>query len=126
MNNALVPPEIDAHNLKPGQIVFVLGESIKLTATIVFIIIGALAFGHWITSAGIAEALVQYVKGLDLKALQFLLFINILMLGLVFFMGIEHPPALNDLTPIGTWRKVLGYVALALFFLLITPDPFGF
>jgi membrane-associated protease RseP (regulator of RpoE activity) len=50
----------------------------------------------------------------------------ILMLGLVFFMGIEHPPALNDLTPIGRWRWLLGLIALALFLLLITPDPFSF
>jgi membrane-associated protease RseP (regulator of RpoE activity) len=50
----------------------------------------------------------------------------ILMLGLVFMMGIEHPPALNDLTPVGAGRRLLGLLALGLFFLLITPDPFGF
>jgi membrane-associated protease RseP (regulator of RpoE activity) len=48
-----------------------------------------------------------------------------LMLGLVFMMGIEHPPALNDLTQLGLWRRVLGLLALGLFFLLITPDPFS-
>ncbi len=47
------------------------------------------------------------------------------MLALVFFMGIDHPPALNDLTPIGTARKVLGIIALLLFLTLVTIAPFG-
>ena len=74
--------------VKGVEIVGVLAESIKLTATIVFIIVGALAFGHWITSAGVAEELVDYVKSLDLKAWQFLLFINILMLFLGMFLEV--------------------------------------
>jgi C4-dicarboxylate transporter DctM subunit len=71
-----------------GAIIDTLAESMKLTATIVFIIFGALAFGHWITSAGIAEMLVNYVKSLNLKAWQFLLFINILMLILGMFLEV--------------------------------------
>jgi C4-dicarboxylate transporter DctM subunit len=85
---AIIEGVLVYRGVRPGQIVFVLAESIKLTATIVFIIIGALAFGHWITSAGVAEALVQYVKSLDLKAWQFLLFINIMMLGLGMFLEV--------------------------------------
>lgn len=74
--------------VKYRDIVPVLAESVKLTASIVFIIVGALAFGHWITSAGIAEQLVQYVKSLDLKAWQFLLFINVVMLILGMFLEV--------------------------------------
>ncbi len=74
--------------VKPSEIVDVLAESVKLTTTIVFIIIGALAFGHWITSAGIAEKLVTFVKSMDLKAWQFLLFINIVMLFLGMFLEV--------------------------------------
>jgi C4-dicarboxylate transporter DctM subunit len=74
--------------IKPGEIIETLAESMKLTATIVFIIIGALAFGHWITSAGIAEALVSYVKSLNLSAWQFLLFINVVMLILGMFLEV--------------------------------------
>jgi membrane-associated protease RseP (regulator of RpoE activity) len=48
----------------------------------------------------------------------------ILMLSLVFLLGIEHPPALNDLTPIGTPRRVLGLLTLLLFPLLFTINPF--
>jgi len=74
--------------VKPGEIIDTLAESIKLTASIVFIIIGALAFGHWITSAGVAEALVSYVKSLNLSQWQFLLFINIMMLILGMFLEV--------------------------------------
>jgi Zn-dependent protease len=48
----------------------------------------------------------------------------VLMLGLVFFLGIEHPPALDDLTPLDTPRRVLGILTLLLFLTLITIDPF--
>jgi membrane-associated protease RseP (regulator of RpoE activity) len=49
----------------------------------------------------------------------------LLMLILVFMMGIEHPPALDDLTPIGTPRKVLGIATLIMFLTLITLNPFS-
>lgn len=49
----------------------------------------------------------------------------VIMLFLVFMMGIEHPPALNDLTPIGRPRQILGVFTLFLFLTLITLSPFG-
>ena len=74
--------------VRANEIVGTLAESVKLTASIVFIIIGALAFGHWITSAGIADQLVQYVKHLNLQPWQFLLFINVVMLVLGMFLEV--------------------------------------
>lgn len=47
----------------------------------------------------------------------------IVMLLLVLFMGLDHPPALDDLTPIGLPRQILGWATLILFFLLFTPVP---
>lgn len=47
----------------------------------------------------------------------------VVMMLLVLFMGLDHPPALNDLTPIGTPRRILGILTLILFFLLFTPVP---
>jgi len=47
----------------------------------------------------------------------------IVMLGLVFLMGLEHPPALNDLTPLDWRRRALGLATLLLFFALVTPEP---
>ena len=74
--------------VKIGEVVDTFAESIKLTSSIVFIIIGALAFGHWITSAGVAEMLVKYVKSLNLASWQFLLFINVLLLVLGMFLEV--------------------------------------
>lgn len=71
-----------------AQVVETLAESIKVTASIVFIIFTALSFGHWITSSGIAEQLVQYVKSLNLRPWQFLLFINVVMLILGMFLEV--------------------------------------
>lgn len=49
----------------------------------------------------------------------------LVMLVLVFLMGIGHPPALNDLTPIGGGRKVLGAVTFLLLLTLFTLRPFN-
>ncbi len=85
---AIIEGTVMYRGVKPNEIIETLAESIKLTASIVFIIFGALAFGHWITSAGIAEILVNYVKSLNLAAWQFLLFINVLMLILGMFLEV--------------------------------------
>jgi len=66
----------------------VMAESIKMTASIVFIIMGALAFGHWITGAGIADALVNFIVEQELAAWQFLLIMNLLMLVLGMFLEV--------------------------------------
>jgi C4-dicarboxylate transporter DctM subunit len=85
---AIVQGLLIYRGVRAGEIVGTLSESVKLTASIVFIIIGALAFGHWITSAGVADQLVKYVKEAELQAWQFLLFINVVMLILGMFLEV--------------------------------------
>ena len=85
---AMIQGLVIYRGVRAGEIVSTLAESVKLTASIVFIIVGALAFGHWITSAGVADQLVRYVKELNLQAWQFLLFINIVMLVLGMFLEV--------------------------------------
>lgn len=85
---AIIEGTLVYRGVKPGEIIESLAESIKLTASIVFIIFGPLAFGHWITSAGVAEKLVSYVRSLNLASWQFLLFINVLMLILGMFLEV--------------------------------------
>ena len=90
-----------------GEVLGIIAESIKLTAAIVFIILGALAFGHWITSSGIAEKLVNFVTSNNLSSWQFLLLINVLMLALGMFLEvfavilIVVPLVLPLLAPLG-------------------------
>ncbi len=90
-----------------SEVFGIMAESMKLTAAIIFIILGALAFGHWITDAGIADQLVQFVVSNDLSRWQFLLLINIMMLALGMFleviavMLITVPLVLPLLEPLG-------------------------
>ncbi len=66
-----------------------------------------------------------------------LVFLGLLLMGLFWtgwlFWGffilivgrLQHPPPLNDITPLDTKRKLLGVLAFGLLFLLGTPRPFG-
>ncbi|MGA1864132.1 MAG: site-2 protease family protein [bacterium] len=42
----------------------------------------------------------------------------------VFFIGLGHPPPVNDIEPIGTKRRILGILCLVLFVLTCIPRPF--
>lgn len=46
-----------------------------------------------------------------------------LMLALVVFFGIHHPPTANDRVALGRWRTVLGWVSLAIPIFCLTPFP---
>lgn len=50
----------------------------------------------------------------------------IVMLALLLWMGIHHPPTENDEAPLGTTRVVLGWITLAFMPLGFTPVPFSF
>ena len=43
---------------------------------------------------------------------------------LFFVIGRKHPPTMDDYRPLDTPRKVIGWVALILFVLTFTPNPF--
>jgi Zn-dependent protease len=44
--------------------------------------------------------------------------------GLGALMGPRHPPPLNNVTPLDRKRKILGWIMVAIFILVITPVPF--
>ncbi|RLF32291.1 MAG: site-2 protease family protein, partial [Thermoplasmata archaeon] len=46
-----------------------------------------------------------------------------LLLLLVFLIGTQHPPPLNEYMPLDTRRKLLAVVALIIFILSFTPSP---
>jgi len=73
---------------KITDVLGILADGIRTTASIVFIIAGALVFGHWITGSGIPRVLVNFVTEQNLAAWQFLLFINLLMLFLGMFLEV--------------------------------------
>ena len=43
----------------------------------------------------------------------------------VLFGGLHHPPPLNDITGVDRPRQIAGVLTAVLFFLIITPEPFG-
>ncbi|GLQ07322.1 TRAP transporter large permease [Sneathiella chinensis] len=69
-----------------SEIIPTIGESIKRAGTIVFIIMMALAFGHWITGSGFTRSLTQMVTDYNISGWQFLLLINLLMIFLGMFL----------------------------------------
>jgi len=85
----------------------VLAESMRAAGAIIVIIVGALLFGHWITESGIPARIVEFAISLDLKAWQFLMFVNIMMLVLGMFLEgiavtlIVLPLVLPLLAPLG-------------------------
>ena len=48
------------------------------------------------------------------------------MLVLLWFMGIKHPPTLNDSLPLGRDRRIVGIGLGVIFVLSFTPSPFQF
>lgn len=50
----------------------------------------------------------------------------LLMLGLIWMMGVQHPPTRNDHVELGLGRTVLGWVTLAFIIIGFTPTPFSF
>jgi len=75
---------------------------------------------------GSAHRLVSVVVFLGMLALGLLSSWWFLWAVLIFFLGgLNHPPPLNDITPLDTKRKLLAILSFALLFLLGTPRPFG-
>lgn len=65
-----------------------LGDSMKSTAAIVFIIFAALGFGHWLTGSGLPQQLSDMAVAADLKAWQFLALVNVIFLILGTFLEV--------------------------------------
>ncbi|WP_169542785.1 TRAP transporter large permease [Sneathiella aquimaris] len=70
----------------PQEVIPTIAEAIKRAGTIVFIIMMALAFGHWITGSGFTQSLTNMVIEYDIDGWQFLLLINVLMIFLGMFL----------------------------------------
>jgi len=86
--------------------------------------IGQLDGGH------IARALLgEKAKYVGYAALAMLFIFGLVYPGwllfalIVVFLGIRHPPPLNDITPLDTKRKVVGIVAFLILAVSITPVP---
>jgi membrane-associated protease RseP (regulator of RpoE activity) len=70
---------------------------------------------HWLARAmvGLAVGFIVYTGQYGLM----------LMLGLVVFIGIHHPPTADDRAPLGAFRRVVGLVSLAIPILCLPVRP---
>ncbi len=88
---------------------------------------GHLAYGLLGPSRGryVARATFGALLGLAIgMALFEHQFVWVVWVALVWFLGIEHPPIVDHPErPVGLARRILGYLALALFVLTFTPVP---
>jgi membrane-associated protease RseP (regulator of RpoE activity) len=69
----------------------------------------------------ISWAVIFVLAGLSFFYTGWLMFAIIILL----FIGTQHQPPLNEITPLDTRRKLLGLVILIIFILSFAPIPFG-
>ena len=62
--------------------------AIRQSTALIIIVAFAMALGHWITYSGLPQQLVNKIADLGLQPWQFLLLINLLMLGLGMFLEV--------------------------------------
>jgi membrane-associated protease RseP (regulator of RpoE activity) len=88
--------------------------------------VGQLDGGH------VAYAVIGHKQGLVAKAVLVVLVILgatgwvgwLVWAGILFFMGINHPPVIYDWIPLDTKRKVIGWLTITVFVMTFTPVPF--
>lgn len=63
-----------------GDVLPLTAVAVRRSAAITMIVLAALLFGHWLTETRMPARLVEFVTAIDLKAWQFLLLMNLVML----------------------------------------------
>ena len=66
----------------------ILADGVRQTAVIIFIVLAALTFAHWLTSEGVTQALVALIEHMNLSAVQFLIAANLIMFVLGMFLEV--------------------------------------
>ncbi|MFC1798860.1 TRAP transporter large permease [Thermodesulfobacteriota bacterium] len=74
--------------VKFREILPITAEAMKSAGMIMIIITTAVVFGHWITEEGLPAKLVDFAAQMNLSAISFLIFINILLLFLGTFLEV--------------------------------------
>lgn len=71
-----------------SNMIAVVGEAISSVSAIIFIVMTAMVFGHWVTESGVPMDLVQWLDALGLESWQFILGVMLLLLVLGMFLEI--------------------------------------
>lgn len=73
-------------SLGNGNLSFVLIETVKITAFVFLVLIGALVFGPFLALSGLPQMVAQWLASLDVPALAILIFLMILYIFLGMFL----------------------------------------
>ncbi|HVW36072.1 MAG TPA: site-2 protease family protein, partial [Pirellulales bacterium] len=88
--------------------------------------IGQLDGGH-VTYALLGKRAFWLARFMVLAAFVFIIYERqynwSLMLALIVFIGIQHPPTADDRAELGRWRTVLGWLSLLIPIFCLTPFP---
>jgi len=76
-------------------------------------------FGRHANTIGLLSFLVLIIVGSLEQELAWFVLAFLIMFG-----GLRHPPPLNDIPGIGRTRRLVGFLTIALFFLIFIPQPF--
>jgi len=114
-----------------SEIMPLLADAARSSATIMIIIVVALVFGHWVTESGITNAIVGWVEKHELRPWHFLLFVNVLLLFLGMFlevfsvMLITLPVLLPLLGPLGIDPIHFGIIVVINMEMALLTPPVG-
>jgi membrane-associated protease RseP (regulator of RpoE activity) len=76
-------------------------------------------FGRWAHTIAMVGLALVVLAGVFLS-INWLVWALFMVLG-----GLKHPPPMNDVADIGGARRLLGWLSILLFFLVMVPTPFG-
>jgi C4-dicarboxylate transporter DctM subunit len=91
----------------------------------------ALVFGHWVTEAGLARQAVEFVSGSGITWWQFLIAVNVILLGLGMFLEVfsvlllTMPVIIPLLGPLGIDPVHFGVVIVVNMELALLTPPVG-
>ena len=78
-----------------SETLWVVADALKSAGAIMLIVATALAFGHWMTASGVPAELVKWVLAQNMAPWQFLLAINVLLVGARLFPRSDRNAAIG-------------------------------
>jgi len=118
-------------SIRLADLVPLMADAARRSASIMIIIVVALVFGHWVTESGMANAIVNWAQEHELQQWHFFLFVTVLLLFLGMFLEvfsvllIALPVLLPLLGPLGIDPVHFGMVVVINMELALLTPPVG-
>lgn len=85
---AIILSTVIYRQCKLAEILPIIVIALRQSAALIIIVAFAMALGHWITYSGLPQHLVSHIATMGLQPWQFLLLVNLMMLGLGMFLEV--------------------------------------